>query len=176
MATLSSFISKYVSNPLAGGGGFSAAITPRSTPIIKDPRGVFTDSIFGGSQPVQNFSNDPRIQGGASTQNLININRSLEKENSLSKTGLFNNQQELSLGFTNFASQVKDAFQTIGQQNIQTVSKNDNVTKGTVDNPEKENPSITDTAKQGFSEILAQIGPGGLVAGILIVGVILLKK
>ena len=124
-----------------------------------------------------------------STQSLIDNQSRITAENSLSKSVLFTNQKNIldasnsfqesqvkfNSGVNNFSQQVKDAFNTILQPNTQTASTNDTVSKGTTDNPGKQN-SFIDTTKAGFSEIVSQIGPGGLVAGALILGVIIFKK
>lgn len=139
--------------------------------------------------PSSNLSGTRTITGTATSQATSSpsfISASNIFDNILSGRGLpqtsaemqtSTNIQTLGQNQLNIVESVKNAFSTILKPNTQTASINNTVTKGTsiADNPDKTN-SLGDSIKQGFSDIFAQIGPGGVVIGALVIGVLLLKK
>ena len=137
-----------------------------------------TTKSRGISTPL--FGSNNSIESGESSNIIESISSQLSIENSISKSNLFQNQNiilenqkinssnisTVNNDINNFANQVKNAFAQITKPESKTISKN---------NPESTN-NFMDTVKTGFSDLQTQLGTGGIVAALIIGGVILLKK
>lgn len=150
--------------------------------------GFLTGTTLNTGQSIA--GSNSYIESGQSTKDLINFNRQIEVETSISKTSLFagqtalaNNQTSIvnslnqtNTSLSNFANEVTKAFQTVLNKDITIPGTANNTGTPSPSSKESESPAFTDSIKDGFAKISQTLGPIGIVAGIVLVGFLVLRK